>query len=556
MIISTSFRTALATISMAGVLLATTAPVAFADTASSTASTTPPTAEHSEASSTPTMSVSTSETATTTSSGTTSTSTSMTLATSSPDTVRPTGMFASNAPMKTGDNPIPFSVTFSEPVMGLISSFFNIGNGSVTNFNAISSSYYTFDVVPAAPTGSVSVDLNGDRVTDLAGNYNIALPQIQRIIDSTLPNNYAFDSGTGTSTGTTTATSTGMGGSGGTGGTATSTATTSMVFITGGPANGSSTASTSVAFTFNAPTSAIVTCMFGSVTTTYECDSPQKFNGLPEGTYTFTVIATDSHHATSSDMRTFTIDRTAPITSEVSPIASSTSATPTYKFTSNEAGTITYGGSCSSATTNAVSGVNTITLNSLANGDYANCTITVIDAAGNGSAPLTLTPFTITAPVVLQASGSAGSGGGTSGGRSGGGSGNRIISGGNSGETTTTVGGGSGDSNTGTNTAASTAVGTGSTGTSGDGSDGVNRLTDGGTVALGGDATVTNTIDTGSSTVNIASTSSTTEPTGIDGSQAAAVGLARVPAILWGLLLLLIIAIIGGTIYYRRETAR
>ena len=51
--------------------------------------------------------------------------------------------------------------------------------------------------------------------------------------------------------------------------------------------------------------------------------------------------------------------------------------TPDYTFSSTESGTITYGGSCSSSTTSAISGNNTITLSSLSDGTYADCTITV-----------------------------------------------------------------------------------------------------------------------------------------------------------------------------------
>ena len=58
-------------------------------------------------------------------------------------------------------------------------------------------------------------------------------------------------------------------------------------------------------------------------------------------------------------------------------------ATPNYTFSSTKAGTITYGGSCSSSTTVAVAGNNTIVLNTLSDGTYSDCTITVTDNAGN-----------------------------------------------------------------------------------------------------------------------------------------------------------------------------
>ena len=57
--------------------------------------------------------------------------------------------------------------------------------------------------------------------------------------------------------------------------------------------------------------------------------------------------------------------------------------TPNYTFLSTKSGTITYGGSCSSSTTVAVTGNNTITLNTLSDGTYSDCTITVTGNSGN-----------------------------------------------------------------------------------------------------------------------------------------------------------------------------
>ena len=87
---------------------------------------------------------------------------------------------------------------------------------------------------------------------------------------------------------------------------------------------------------------------------------------------------------------------------EVTAITTPTSdTTPDYTFSSTESGTITYGGSCSSSTTSAISGSNTITLNSLSNGTYADCTITVSktistkNSETNLSDSLTITSFTV-----------------------------------------------------------------------------------------------------------------------------------------------------------------
>ena len=100
-----------------------------------------------------------------------------------------------------------------------------------------------------------------------------------------------------------------------------------------------------------------------------------------------------------------------------------TDTTPDYTFSSNESGAITYGGSCSSSTTIAISGNNTITLSSLSDGTYADCTIKVSKtmktnkSKTNLSGSLTITSFTIitstdnttlSAPSGLTATGTAG----------------------------------------------------------------------------------------------------------------------------------------------------
>ena len=89
-------------------------------------------------------------------------------------------------------------------------------------------------------------------------------------------------------------------------------------------------------------------------------------------------------------------DTTAPTIAEVTAVTTpTTDTTPDYTFSSDEAGTITYGGSCSSSTTSATSDNNTITLDSLSDGTYSDCTITVTDTVGNVSNSLTITSFVV-----------------------------------------------------------------------------------------------------------------------------------------------------------------
>ena len=92
-----------------------------------------------------------------------------------------------------------------------------------------------------------------------------------------------------------------------------------------------------------------------------------------------------------------TTDTTAPILAEVTVVTSpTTDTTPAYTFSSTEAGTITYGGSCTSSTTSASSGNNAITFSTLSNGTYDDCTVMVTDNASNSSnPPLAVTSFTV-----------------------------------------------------------------------------------------------------------------------------------------------------------------
>lgn len=104
------------------------------------------------------------------------------------------------------------------------------------------------------------------------------------------------------------------------------------------------------------------------------------------------------------------VDRDAPTLAEVTPVTTPTAdSTPSYTFSTTEAGTLAVGGSCGSSDEGAVaSGNNAITLTqtdnstALADGAYTDCTATVTDAAGNASSPLAITSFTVdtAAPVV------------------------------------------------------------------------------------------------------------------------------------------------------------
>ena len=96
------------------------------------------------------------------------------------------------------------------------------------------------------------------------------------------------------------------------------------------------------------------------------------------------VVTADTAIVTADNIST-TI---ALIIKEVTAVTTPTiDPTPNYTFSSSKAGTITYGGPCSSSTTIAIAGNNTITLNTLSDGTYSTeispCKITVTENSGN-----------------------------------------------------------------------------------------------------------------------------------------------------------------------------
>ena len=119
---------------------------------------------------------------------------------------------------------------------------------------------------------------------------------------------------------------------------------------------------------------------------------------LADASWYFHLRTVDNEGNWSSTVHVgpFPIDTSAPILSEVTPVSTPTNnSTPNYTFNAGEAGNITYGGSCSSVTNSAVAGDNTISFDSLSDGTYSDCTITVTDSAGNPSDPLSVSTFTV-----------------------------------------------------------------------------------------------------------------------------------------------------------------
>ncbi len=112
------------------------------------------------------------------------------------------------------------------------------------------------------------------------------------------------------------------------------------------------------------------------------------------------VTLTDSNGNTSNSVSGYDIKETiaahgATLTTATSVPSIVNTATPSYTFISDEAGTITYLGDCTGQTTSAIVGSNTITFKPLNNGIHNNCYLGVVDLAGNGSTYLSINPFTV-----------------------------------------------------------------------------------------------------------------------------------------------------------------
>jgi len=132
------------------------------------------------------------------------------------------------------------------------------------------------------------------------------------------------------------------------------------------------------------------------------------FNALTDGTYSdCTIIVTDpaGNPSIALTVTPFTIQPGGPVLAQVTPVPTpSSDTTPSYTFSSTAEGAITYGGACSSTTTTAVAGNNSITFGVLGAGTYSNCTIQLVDLAGNSSGVLTVNTFVIdlTPPVLAE----------------------------------------------------------------------------------------------------------------------------------------------------------
>lgn len=140
--------------------------------------------------------------------------------------------------------------------------------------------------------------------------------------------------------------------------------------------------------------------MPNTFSTTGATSHSKTINGLVDGqSYNYYVRCQDatSNQNDADYFISFSVlDLTAPTLTQSTPVPNPTrNTTPSYTFISSKAGDIDYSGDCSSVTSAAVVGSNTITFGALGAGTHNNCTITVTDVFDNVSAPLSVNSFTI-----------------------------------------------------------------------------------------------------------------------------------------------------------------
>ncbi|MEM7669454.1 MAG: Ig-like domain-containing protein, partial [Pseudomonadota bacterium] len=289
------------------------------------------------------------------------------------DTEQATATLVSAVTAPTNATSIIVDVTFSKPVRLLDATDFSFDNATALELTGADDSF-VLTLAPIAD-GNVDVTLPDAAAVDEAGNGTLASNTLSFVFDGTRP---------------------------------------TLSEVTAIPALGRNA---TPSFTFN-------TSEAGTLSFTGACSSTITDVTLGDNTVTLETLAdglygdcgvqvTDAVGNASEPLvlTAFTIDTTAPVLSEAAPIMGKTqvpgmteSNTPIYTFSSTQAGVITYGGACVSDIVDAVGGDNTVRFDTLPEGRYEDCTISVTDIAGNASNMLSVSPFEIdvTAPVLSE----------------------------------------------------------------------------------------------------------------------------------------------------------
>lgn len=297
------------------------------------------------------------------------------------DMTDPTGTLSSTASNPTNESPLPFTVAWGEEVTGFEVGDLVVTNGDADDFTTADNITFTFDITPQGE-GAVKVSVAAGAAADLAGNPSEEVSEVSRTYAESAPS----------------------------------------VTITSPAADGTAFDHALPTFSFSSSTSPtsgepIVSAQcwfdFEAASACQTADSHYPSSALSEGDHIFYVEVKDNANNTSTAERAFSVDLTNPTIAQVTPVATpGTDSTPSYAFSSTEAGTIAYDASCAGGATTAAAGTNTVEFGPLADGTYGACTIVVTDASGRASNVLWVSSFTIdtgiNAPVITSGPAEAG----------------------------------------------------------------------------------------------------------------------------------------------------
>ncbi len=107
------------------------------------------------------------------------------------DSVAPAVAITTTASDPTRNSPFEVTITFDESVTGFDINDLTVSGGTVSNLATVTGTrIYTADIAPSA-YGNVTVDIEADVCTDLAGNANVAASQFNITYENTPPDRKA-----------------------------------------------------------------------------------------------------------------------------------------------------------------------------------------------------------------------------------------------------------------------------------------------------------------------------------------------------------------------------
>lgn len=285
------------------------------------------------------------------------------------DTTAPT-VTINHAPTQVSDTQVfNITLTSSENLSDFTIDDIQLSNASATNFQATSANTYSIDITPDG-NGDIRISIAANAATDPAGNGNTATTTVIGF-GNVAPTLNISSSRTNLGGNHTNATLTFSFSE------EIHNFTVDDISVSHGIISNFSGTDDQYTARFTAPTDTETDATISVAAGSYE-------NG-------------DGDIGTASSIN-LVIDTLAPQLTEVIAINTpTTDTTPNYTFNSTSAGHINYDGACSSNTTTATTGNNNITLNNLVANTYTDCSLSVVDSAGNSSTPLRMTTFIISA---------------------------------------------------------------------------------------------------------------------------------------------------------------